>query len=90
MICYDLNPPRADNSKPFDPTRCDAVKLWAGHFRNSLTLTFFLQNGTTREKHDASKELEVCERKMKYWERQPGFDRHAAQLAAAEIKRSWR
>lgn len=87
MLVYEQNPERRDGA--FDPMRCNAVKCYMRHFNNSLYLTFMLANGTTTEKHDASKELEICERKMKYWERQPHFDEHEADLKRVAAKKRW-
>lgn len=87
MLCYEENTKRMEKS--FDPLRCDAVGSWGKHFFNSLYLTFMLQNGTMSERHQASKELPICERKMKYWERQPHFDRQQSATLAIKMKRDW-
>ena len=74
----------------FDPTRCDAVKLYMKHYNNALYLTFMLSNGTTVEKHEASKEMVICERKMKYWERQPHFCTEEANRQRIAAKKLWK
>jgi hypothetical protein len=56
---------------------------------NRFYLTFFLHNGTMIEKHKASKELAICDRKLAYWERNPCFDRKKAETILDEIKRKW-
>ena len=74
----------------FRPEACDATKLYLYHYENSLTLTFFLQNGNAKEKHQASTELVICERKMAYWHRQANFDEGKALAEIQKLKRKWR
>lgn len=73
----------------FNPLRCNAVKLYAEHYGNSLYLAFMLKNGTMKEKNEASNELPICERKMTYWENQPHFCRDEANRACMKIKKMW-
>jgi hypothetical protein len=68
----------------------DAVHYWGKHFANSLLLKFFLSSGTTAEKIQAQKELEMCERKMKFWEHHINFDKGVALKVAERLKKDWR
>lgn len=76
MFCYQTEKTIRTNEKDsfFDPLKCDANKCYMDHYRNHLVLDFFAKNGTMQEMHQAGLELEICERKMKYWKRQPHFD----------------
>jgi hypothetical protein len=90
MFFYaDVEPPRNPNQpfilKPETPNR-----LYAEHYSNSLMLAFFLQHWTALEKMQASKELIVCERKMKYWQHHSDFSDKKADADRAEIKSNWR
>lgn len=88
MFCYSTQrvSVRTDSDKldNFNPLKCDATKCYLEHYANSVVLTHFLNFGTLAEKHQAQKELEICERKMKYWKRQPHFN---MDLAVTGIER---
>jgi hypothetical protein len=61
MLVYDeqtVKRPYRPNDRYEDQ---DAVGYWGKHFANGLLLKFFLINGTTLEKIQAQKELEICE-----------------------------
>lgn len=92
MFCYETSrvSVRTGENGPlnFDPLRCDAVKAYMKHYENFLFLDFMVQNGTIAEKHQASKELEICKRKMKFWERQPHFIQAEATRQKQEMNRS--
>ena len=74
----------------FDPLKCDAVKCYLEHFQNELTLTWFADHGTMKEKQQAQAELEICRRKMAYWRRQPHFVQARATEAINTLKRKMR
>ena len=54
-----------------------------------LTLTFFSNNGTIAEKKQAALEMVICERKMKFWERQPHFITDEAIRKKAQMNKNW-
>ena len=93
MFCYDTKEiaVRKDGGKfNFDPSRVDATKQYLTHYANSLYLTFLLNANTTMsEKAQARKELELCDRKLKYWERQPHFEKDRATNGCIELKKVW-
>lgn len=87
-LCY------SDKTSPgdfvgFDPLRADPVKAMMKHYSNYLYLTFMLENGNMTEKHEASKELVICERKMNYWKRQPHFSTEEAARQILALKKDW-
>lgn len=89
MFCYETTrvSVRTDIADfGFDPTRCDATKCYLEHYQNFLTLHWFADHGTIHEKKQANEELEICRRKMKYWERQPHFEHDRAIRAKNELK----
>lgn len=77
MFCYETTriSVRTGQDAPmsFDPLRCNAVKCYMDHYKNLLFLDFMSKNGTMAEMAQANAEIEVCKRKMKFWERQPHF-----------------
>lgn len=73
-----------------DFSKFDANKMFNTHFANSLYLMFFLQNGTTVEKHKASNEMKICERKMKFWKNQKTFDHEQMLRDCIETKKKWK
>jgi len=89
MLIYDETPLPGKNKGAIPIADLDATKLYLGHFENSLMLKFFLANGTTKEKADASRELVICERKMKFWERQQNFDQAKATEGTNLLKLNW-
>ena len=85
-IVYDSGPydgPRLNLSK------MDATRQWLKHFSNSVLLTRIAQSPRDLEhKMQALRELDIAERKMRYWERQSSYDPLAAREEARRIKRS--
>jgi len=73
----------------FNPAKCNATKVYMTHFSNSLYLTFMLKEGNRIERHQASKELLICERKMTYWKRQFNFDEAQVEKLMVKEKKKW-
>ena len=67
----------------------DATIMYMKHYENSLFLSIFLKNGTMSEKHRASKELEICDRKLSFWRRQKTYDHKCALEKMNEMKKLW-
>jgi hypothetical protein len=64
---------------------CNPNKQYLKHFKNQMYLEFIFKNTDDRvERHQANKELEICRRKLAYWEKKPGFN---VNLAAEECKK---
>lgn len=73
----------------FNVGQLDPTAQYIKHFENSLFLTFMAVNGTLIEKHQASKELAICEKKMKFWKKFHSFDGKKADLMSIEAKKKW-
>lgn len=59
---------------PIDTSRMNPNSQWANHSYNHFVLKhIYLTSTDPREKMQASKEISIAERKMKFWERQRGF-----------------
>ena len=73
ILCYQDNEVRR-SSKPFFAQDYDANHMISKHLENYFFLKFILaKSDDIVEKHRASKELDICERKMNYWKRQANF-----------------
>jgi hypothetical protein len=87
-ICYD------DSVKGefggIDMSKIDATKCYLNHYGNKLYLSFVAKNGTQNEKWQAEKELIICERKLKYWERHRNFIGSAAVAGMEKLNKQWR
>lgn len=83
-----------DNQK-FDYSRFSIVKLhptacWKKHLDNYFYLRFILDRSDDRdERWVANKELQIAEKKMKYWEKMPEFDKDQAQAYLQKLKKTW-
>ncbi len=54
---------------------------WANHSYNHFVLTHIAKNSDNfNERAQARKEIEIAERKMKFWERHPDFELDHAQF----------
>jgi hypothetical protein len=86
MLIYPDSPsPMTSNWwRELDPTQ-----QYLKHYDNSLILKLFHTKGTVLEKIQAAKELTICERKMKFWERQEGFSQENATLGCSQLKKKW-
>ena len=75
MFCYETSENAVRGSfSGFDPSRVNASAQYLKHYENRLYLEFMVEKGTLAEKHQAKKELAMCDRKLAYWERQPNFN----------------
>lgn len=73
FLCYRDNEKRS--LKGFNPNRCDPNKMIYNHLENYFFLKFVILNSSDIiERHRASKELDICERKIEYWKKRPAFD----------------
>ena len=88
VIIYDDNV-RSDGP-PSNLSCMDATRIWLGHFSNSLILSAIQQKPRDfSERHQATKELTICERKMTFWRRHPNFDQQKASSEAQKLKNMW-
>ncbi|MBA8881650.1 hypothetical protein [Phyllobacterium myrsinacearum] len=85
-LIYDENN-KSDFTGSID--RINGTNAYLRHYANYLYLTFILANGTRVEKQDASKELIICERKMKFWQRHPRYVHEDAMRGIEQLKRDW-
>ena len=83
------------DNQPFDYGRFSITKLyptacWKKHLDNYFYLRFILDRSDDRdERWVANKEMQIAEKKMKYWERMPEFDKDQAQAYLEKLKKTW-
>jgi hypothetical protein len=88
-ICY------SDDRQPFTGSfnfrAADSTARYLEHYSNSLLLTVMVREARDfSEKKQALKELDIAERKMKFWERQENFDRARMVRGCQELKDQWK
>jgi hypothetical protein len=86
-LCYSDNEQRG--SGYFDIDKFNPNRMWLVHYRNSLYLGFMLKNGDRLERHQASKELVIAERKMAFWKRDSRFNHDQSLKDAIMAKKEW-
>lgn len=89
FLVYKDNP-QFDGPNEFNPNRFDPNKMMRYHLKNYFFLKFILMNSDdTVEKHRASKELDVCERKMKFWQNHYAFCEDEYEIDLEDMKKDW-
>jgi len=72
-----------------NPAQINANRAARNHFENSMFLSFMLLKGTFIEKGRAAKELDICERKIKYWKSRSDFVEDTFTEDCVKIKKKW-
>lgn len=69
----------------------DGTKAYVSHYDNLLFLRFVAENerSTFAEKRQAEKEMLICERKLKWWERHPNYNQKEALRQIEQRKKLW-
>lgn len=88
MFCYSDSGPRAQTA--VNVWNMNATKAYLRHFENFLFLDFILNNGDYNERQQARKELTICERKMRFWEKHPNFEALTVQREKEKLLVSWK
>lgn len=71
--------------------RIDPQRAYLKHYENYLFLSFVHQNSTDRiEVWQAGKELKICERKLEFWKRKPGWDATTVGRECEKLKAPWK
>jgi len=87
-LCYDVNEKWAGGFMSRD--NANANKGYLRHYANYLFLDFIIKNSkNTIEKIQATKEIVICERKMKWWENLPLFDRAYVNDEMKKLRKDW-
>jgi len=69
----------------------DGTRGYLRHYDNYLYLSFVFNNplATMVEKHQAGKELKMCERKLAFWKRHPTYNDKKAIEEVIKKKKQW-
>jgi hypothetical protein len=59
------------------------------HLENWFFLKLTLRNGNMIDRHKASKELAICDRKLEFWRKKRSFDEKQAERDVAELRSRW-
>ena len=74
-IFYDTGSAKNSGFNPSLIHRLNPNTQWANHSYNYIALEHIAKASTDfNERQQARKELEIAERKMKFWSRHPDFD----------------
>lgn len=88
MFCYSDSQPRSAN--PVNVWRMNPNKAFMNHYANFLFLDFILNNGNYQERQQARKEIAICERKMRFWEKHPDFNKTTVRLEKEKLHVAWK
>jgi hypothetical protein len=70
--------------------RLNPTRQYIKHLENWFFLKLVLMNDESMiNRHQASKELAICDRKLAYWAKKAGFDEAEASRALQELKSKW-
>lgn len=67
----------------------DANKNYMVHYKNFLYLSFMYKNGSTLEKIQSSKEIDIAKRKMKFWKSHPNYNEKFIMKERENENKNW-
>jgi hypothetical protein len=73
-IFYDSGNAKNSDFNPSLIHKLNPNSQWANHSYNHFVLQHISKTGEFNERAHARNEMLIAERKMKFWERHPGFD----------------
>lgn len=86
-LIYNENEPRTSNPVPLG--KLNANRQYRRHLENWFFLKLTMRNGNMIDRHQASKELAICDRKLEYWYKKPDFDMKQAERDISELRSTW-
>lgn len=90
MYFYSTTPLPRSNA-PVNLQKMNAIKAYLGHYANLLSLNWIAKTAKTFEaRHQANREMAICQRKLVYWERHQNYDQAAALRGVADLKRAFK
>jgi hypothetical protein len=84
FFVYDTRAPRKLYRAPKRPP--DPTAMWVRHASARVYLMHVRRTATFEQRAQIEEELAVCEHKLSYWERKPGWDVRYAQLALVALR----
>ena len=75
----------------FNPKKLPATKMYCTHLANYFELRAIAQspNSSLKTKQQAYSEMDIADRKMKYWASRPGFNSEFAVAYNMQLKREF-
>lgn len=70
-------------------SKIDPTRAFLKHYDNFLFLSFIAERGELLERYQAEKELKICQRKMDYWSKRPGYNHEEALSGCEALKANW-
>lgn len=92
VIIYDTNEQRKGSfsgSLISQWSSAAVMGAWRVHIENRAFLFFMYSKGTYAERVQASKELDICDRKIAFWEKHTEFNKDEAARIIARVKSNW-
>jgi hypothetical protein len=86
-ICYNEN--ERYTGPPISYNKINANRSYLRHYENSLLLQFLMLNGDMQERAQASKEMNICQRKMERMEKHANFDWEKVLPEIEKLKKLW-
>lgn len=87
FFCYDEDKKFTGS---FNPTKCNANKMLEKHLENYFFLKFILaKSDRPTEKAQASRELDICNRKIKFWQKQDSYSETLFQKSVNRYKQDY-
>jgi hypothetical protein len=74
---------------PTEWSEAAVMRGWARHVENLQFLRFMSKNGNPKERADANEELEICRRKIKYFENLPNYNKRVGEEMQNKIISQW-
>lgn len=69
----------------------DFVRIYCNHFENLMYLTFIQRNtNNIKERAQAAKEIEIANKKIAWWGKQPKFVKELAEPKLQAIRKKWK
>jgi len=87
FLIYNENEIRTGAMPDF--SKLDSNRQFRRHLENWFFLKLTLRNGNMIDRHQASKEMVICDRKLEFWEKKPSFDQKQAEIDIAELRDLW-
>jgi hypothetical protein len=88
LFCYSDTEPRQTSSVPYH--KQNAVKSYLTHYASLLYLQFIVKNSDDwREREQAQREQDICQRKLKYWTHHANYDHTEVLRGIEKLKKEW-
>jgi hypothetical protein len=89
-ILYEDNPPPF-TGRPIPYLKQNATKHYLRHYSNMLILQAMEKAPKDANEHRrVNKEIQICQKKLDYWQKHANFNHQEATEGCLELKRQWK